>query len=84
MSGSSSEAGKAEIEEAKCLYKILDRNSDIREKLRIPIDRWVESQTNRNRIDKIIDLGIAFEALYLSDIDETTELSFRLRLRAAW
>ena len=31
----------------------------------------------------MIDLGIAFEALYLSDIGETTELSFRLRLHAA-
>ena len=85
LSGSSYEAGESDIEKAICLYqKFFDLDADGREKLMIPIDRWVESQTNRNSIDKIIDLGIAFEALYLSDLDETTELSFRLRLRAAW
>ena len=83
--GTSTEAKEADIEKAKCLYeRLVDLDSNDREKLQIPIDRWVESKTNRNRIDKIIDLGIAFEALYLSDIDEPTELSFRLRLRAAW
>ena len=30
----------------------------------------------------MIDLGIAFEALYLSDVNE--ELTFRLAVRAAW
>ena len=44
----------------------------------------MKSKVSRNQVDKIIDLGIAFEALHLSDISETTELSFRLRLRAAW
>ena len=83
--GTPTEAKEADIEKAKYLYeRLVDLDSNDREKLQIPIDRWVESKTNRNRIDKIIDLGIAFEALYLSDIDETTELSFRLRLRAAW
>ena len=83
--GTPTEVKEADIEKAKCLYqRLVDLDANDREKLQIPIDRWVESQTNRNRIDKIIDLGIAFEALYLSDIDETTELSFRLRLRAAW
>ena len=82
--GTSTEAKEADIEKAKCLYeRLVDLYANDREKLQIPIDRWVESKTNRNRIDKIIDLGIAFEALYLSDIDESTELSFRLRLRAA-
>ena len=76
--------GEADIKEAKRLYKILDKSSDVREKLQIPINRWIKSKTLEEPIDKIIDLGIAFEALYLSDISETTELSFRLRLRAAW
>ena len=68
---------EAEIEKAKCLYqRLVDLDSNDREKLQIPIDRWVESQTNRNRIDKIIDLGIAFEALYVSDIDETMSYLF--------
>ena len=35
-------------------------------------------------VDKMIDLGIAFESIYLSDINATTELSFRFRLHASW
>ena len=70
------EVGETEINEAKCLYKILDKKPDLKGKLRIPINRWIKSKTPEEPIDKIIDLGIAFEALYLSDIGETTELSF--------
>ena len=77
--------GEAQIDEAKCLYNTLAHlDSNIGGKLQIPIDRWVKSKTTQLPVDKIIDLGIAFEALYLSDISEATELSFRLRLRAAW
>ena len=83
--GNPPEPDKVDIEKAKFLYKkLIDLDTNDREKLQIAIDRWVESKTERSRLDKIIDLGIAFEALYLSDIDETTELAFRLRLRAAW
>ena len=78
-------AGKAEIDETKCLYQNLVKlNPKVREKLQIPIDRWIKSKTNQNTVDKVIDLGIVLEALYLSDISETTELSFRLRVRASW
>ena len=77
--------GETEIDEAKCLYRSLNKlDSGDRKKLRIPIDRWMKSKTSGDPDDKIIDLGIAFEALYLSDIKEKTELSFRLRLHAAW
>ena len=83
--GNPPEPDEADIEKAKCLYKkLINLDTNDREKLQIAIDRWVESKTERSHLDKIIDLGIAFEALYLSDIDETTELAFRLRLRAAW
>lgn len=41
------------------------------------------SLTTRD-VDKMIDLGIAFESLYLSDINATTELSLRFRLHASW
>ena len=82
--GKPTKVGVTEVDEAKYLYCILDGNADIREKLRIPIDRWRKSKTPRNPIDKIIDLGIAFEALYLSNISEPIELAFRLRLHAAW
>ena len=82
--GNSVRIGRAEIDEAKQLFHILDKNSGIREKLRVPIDRWVKSKVSIDSVEKIIDLGIALEALYLSNIPEPTELSFRLRLHAAW
>lgn len=74
-----------QIDEAKRLYLILvNLDSNVRKKLGIPIDRWIKSKTSGDPVDKMIDLGIAFEALYLSDIKEKTELSFRLRLYASW
>ena len=77
--------GEAEIDEAKRLYGSLDKlDSGDKKKLRIPIDRWMKSKTSGDPDNKIIDLGIAFEALYLSEIKEKTELAFRLRLHAAW
>ena len=61
--------GEPEIDEAKCLYRSLNKlDSGDRKKLRIPIDRWMKSKTSGDPDDKIIDLGIAFEALYLSEI----------------
>ena len=83
--GKPTKVGETEIDEAKCLYrKLINLSSSDREKLQIPFDRWIKSKTPQNPIDKIIDLGIAFEALYLSNIKEPAELSFRLRLHAAW
>ena len=82
--GKSITIGRAEIDEAKRLYHVLETKPDLREKLRIPIDRWIKSKVGIDSVDKMIDLGIALEALYLSNISEPTELSFRLRLHAAW
>ena len=68
-------AGEADIEKARCLYEILDKDPDLREKLQIPIDRWIEAKAQKKTIgpitdwnppDKMIDLGIAFEALYVT------------------
>ena len=82
---SSTEVGQSEIAEAKDLYDTLvDLDSSVAAKLQIPIERWIKSKVEYNPVDNMIDLGIAFEALYLSDIDASAELSFRLRLRAAW
>ncbi|MYB00573.1 hypothetical protein F4X90_12985 [Candidatus Poribacteria bacterium] len=76
---------KSEIDESKRLYeKLINLNLNVARKLQIPIDRWIKSKTSKTAVDKIVDLGIALEAIYLSDISEKTELSFRLRLRAAW
>ena len=83
--GSSTDTGETQIEEAKRLYETLvNPNSNLAEKLQIPIDRWIKSKTSQAPEDKIIDLGVALEALYLSDRDGNSELSFQLRLRASW
>ena len=55
-----------DIEEAKDLYDTLCKNTDIRERLRIPIDRWIKSKADEDPNDKIIDIGIALEALYVT------------------
>ena len=76
------EAGEAEIEEAKCLYKkLVDLDSNDREKLQISIDRWIKSKTPEKPIDKIIDLGIAFEALYVPD--GGGDITYKFSIRAA-
>lgn len=85
LSSAPMQIGKTEINEAKSLYeKLINPSSNVAGKLQISIDRWIKSKTSKTAVDKVIDLGIAFESIYLSDINETTELSFRLRLRAAW
>ena len=74
----------AQIAEAKCLYeKLVALDSDVREKLQIPIDRWIKSKTPQNPLDKMIDLGIAFEALYAPD-SSSGEIRFKFAVRAAW
>ena len=79
------EAKQFEIDKAKYLYdRLINLNRETLEKLQIPINRWIKSKTSQSSEDKIIDLAIALESLYLSDIPEPTELSFRLRLHAAW
>ena len=75
------EVGEADIKEAKHLYGILDKESDIREKLRIPINRWIKSKTLEGSLDQIIDLGIAFEALYVPD--GGGDLTYKFSIRAA-
>ena len=79
--GGSIEVGEAEINEAKCLYKILDKKPDVKEKLRIPIDRWRQSKVGREPVDKMIDLGIALEALYVPE--RGGDLTYKFSIRAA-
>ena len=82
---SSTEVGRSEIAEAKDFYETLvNLDSNVFAKLQIPIDRWIKSKAEDNPVDKVIDLGIAFESLYLSGIDSKTELRFRFSLHAAW
>ena len=81
---SSVKAGEAHIEKAKDLYKkLLKFKSGDRAKLEIAIHRWMKSKTPESPIDQIVDLGIAFEALYVPD-GRSGEITFKLRVRAAW
>ena len=61
-------ADENHIAEAKCLYQKLDNfDSKDRDKLLIAIDRWIKSKASGTDADKIIDVGIALEALYVSE-----------------
>lgn len=80
--------GDAQIEEAKRLYQILvdttsNTTSKIGKKVQIAINRWIQSKTNRTDVDKMIDLGVAFESIYLAK-NKTDQLAFQFRLRASW
>ena len=81
--GNPPELDEADIEKAKCLYKrLISLDTKDREKLQIAIDRWVESKTERSRLDKMIDLGTALEALYL--LKDERGIASTLSVRAAW
>ena len=76
---------ETDMDKATDLYKRLTNpSSNIGEKLKIPIDRWIKSKSERNPVDKIIDLGIALESLYLSGTESKNEIRFRFSLHAAW
>ena len=80
--GDSVKAGQPEIDKAKCLYHdLIKLKRETQEKLIIAIDRWIQSKTYQAPYDKIIDLAIAFEALYLPDPHEST---FKFSTRASW
>ena len=75
---------ETDIDKAKCLYQLLTNpSSNTGEELQIPIDRWIKSKTSKTAVDKMIDLGVAFEALYLPK-GNVDQLSFQFRLRASW
>ena len=77
-------ADQPQIDEAKRLFGILNNlDSNTLRKLQIPINRWTKSKAYKDPEDKIIDLGIAFESLYLPK-DNTDQLSFQFRLNASW
>lgn len=83
--GSLIENEQTQVDEAKRLYEILvNLDSGVGEKLQISINRWIKSKAERNPVDKMIDLGIAFEALYLSGTESKNEIRFRFSLHAAW
>ena len=80
--------GEAQIDDAKCLYEALVNSasntpSNLAKKLQIPINRWIESKVSKDPVDKMIDLGTAFESLYLPS-NSVDQLAFQFRLRASW
>ena len=84
MSGIPAQVGESQIAETAQLCEILaNPSSEIGRKLQIPIDRWIKSKTDQEPIDKVIDLGIAFEALYLPKSNRD-QLALQLRLSVAW
>ncbi|TAN63297.1 hypothetical protein EPN18_02765 [bacterium] len=58
--------------------------SDVREKLRVPIQRLNQSRRRQNLADKAIDVGVSFESLFLGDRLYNEQISFTFRLRGAW
>lgn len=72
------------LQDAQELYRLLvGLDAITREHLQIPIERWMRSMEQWETVDRMIDLGIAFESLYLRDTKQG-EFRFKLALRAAW
>ena len=79
------EVSDSELEKAKLLYKrLMEIPQTTRDDLRVPLDRWTKSNGQRDPADRMIDLGIALESLYLNDMSNQGELGFRLAIRASW
>lgn len=71
------------LQDAREFYRrIVGLDQKTSEHLRVPIERWMRSMEQWETVDKMIDLGIALESLYLPD--NRDELRFRFALRAAW
>ena len=83
--GSIKEVNDDDIGKAMSLY-IARKNlaSEVTQKLRVPIDRWMKAKMDANPVDVFINLGTAMESLYLNDVGNAGEFRFRLALRAAW
>ena len=73
---------ESDIKKATDYYtKFKGLRPDAQDKLRIAIPKWLKSK-NEWGVDQAIDLGIAFEAIYLDGTKE--QLSYTFRTRAAW
>lgn len=77
------EAGKSQIEEAKRIYDKFARfNSKEKQKLMIAVKRWIKSKTFQEDVDRMIDLGIALESLYLPR-NNREQLTYQFRFHAS-
>jgi len=59
-------------------------NAEMKDALRLPLQRLSMAMRRLSKVDSAVDLGIALESLFLGDLpDDRGELTFRLRLRVA-
>ena len=74
---------KSQIEEIKRIFDDFAKfNSDDKEKLLIAVDRWIKSKTSQEDVDRMIDLGIALESLYLPK-NNREQLTYQFRFHAS-
>ncbi|HAS6741229.1 TPA: hypothetical protein GRI67_23885 [Vibrio parahaemolyticus] len=57
-----------------------DLKYKVRKQLKIPLNRLNISRRKKNNIDRVIDLGIAYESLFLSDNPNKISLTLRKRV----
>ena len=75
---------ESDVEELRELYCGIARlDSEKRARLQVPITRWITSVGQRDEVDRMIDVGIALEALFLDD-DERGQLTQKFAQRASW
>ena len=82
----------SEIKRAQCLYKkLLGFEPESLKPLRVAIDRWSKSKMVKSDEDKMIDLGIALEILFMHDpihnpnrSSYNGEIRYRFSIRGAW
>ena len=71
------------LEDARDLFLMQDRLPEkTRTSLKVAIHRWIMSKKEISQEDKLIELRIALEALYLRG--EGSEMSYRMATRGAW
>ena len=76
------ESGLRDLRE---LYRmIVGLNPKTREHLQVPIERWMRSMEQWETVDRMTDLAIALESLYLGGDDNRSQRGHRLALRATW
>lgn len=63
--------------------KFIELPQEVKDKLRVPLQRINQAKRRESIVEKALDLGIAYESLLLSDKGHNEQLSFTLRLRAA-
>ncbi|WP_193098104.1 HEPN domain-containing protein [Burkholderia sp. Z1] len=64
--------------------KYLMLSWEMKQKLRVPLQRLNEAVKHRENVDRALDLGIALESLLLNHQPSKEQLSLQFRIRGAW